>query len=110
MGRLDLRRLKYLHAFMDRHGKARYYFRRNGKRTPLPSSLGSKEFMDAYATCLAEQPAKSVRRPSAVPGTFAALATSYYGSPAYRDLATSSKVNYRRVIDGFLQEHGHRRV
>jgi len=66
--------------------------------------------MDAYATYLAEQPAKSLRRPSAVPGTFAALATSYYGSPAYRDLATSSKVNYRRVIDGFLQEHGHRRV
>ena len=31
-------------------------------------------------------------------------------SPAYRDLATSSKANYRRVIDGFLQEHGHRKV
>jgi integrase len=110
MGRRDLRRLKYVHAFIDRHGKARYYFRRNGKRTPLPGSLGSKEFMDAYAACLAEQPAKSPRRPAAVPGTFAAVAISYYGSPAYRDLAASSKANYRRVIDGFLQEHGHRRV
>jgi hypothetical protein len=110
MGRRDLKRLKYLHAFTDRHGKARYYFRRNGKRAPLPGSLGSKEFMEAYSACLAEQPAKSIRRPAAGPGTFAALAINYFGSPAYRDLAASSKANYRRVIDGFLQEHGHRRV
>ena len=27
----------YVHAFIDRHGKARYYFRRRGsKQTPLP--------------------------------------------------------------------------
>jgi integrase len=107
MGRHDLRRL---HAFIDRRGKARYYFRRNGKRTPLPGSLWSKEFMDAYADCLAEQPAKSLARAAAAPGTFAALAIRYYGSPAYRDLAASSKANYRRVIDSFLQNHGHRRV
>jgi integrase len=110
MGGRDLRRLKYLHAFIDRHGKARYYFRRNGKRTPLPGSLGSKEFLDAYAACLADQPSKSPRRAAAAPGTFAALAIGYYGSPKYLDLAPSSRANYRRVIDGFLEEHGHRRV
>jgi integrase len=66
--------------------------------------------MDAYAACLADQPTKSLGRAAAAPGTLAALAISYYGSPAYRDLAPSSKVNYRRVIDGFLQNHGHRRV
>jgi enterobacteria phage integrase len=110
MGRRDLRRLKYLHAFIDRNGKARYYFRRNGKRTSLPGILGSEEFMDAYAACLADQPTTAPRRAAAAPGTFAALAISYYGSPAYRDLAASSKANYRRVIDGFLEDHGHRRV
>jgi enterobacteria phage integrase len=110
MGGRDLRRLKYLHAFIDRHGKARYYFRRNGKRTPLPGSLGSQEFMDAYAACLAERLPVAPRRAAAAPGTFAALAMSYYGSPKYRDLAPSSRANYRRVIDGFLEEHGHRRV
>lgn len=110
MGRRDIGRLKYLHAFVDRHGRARYYFRRNGKRTPLPGLLGSREFMDAYAACLAEQPAIPERRATAAPGTFAALAISYYRSPSYQDLATSSRANYRRVIDGFLAEHGHRRV
>jgi len=110
MGGRDLRKLKYLHAFVDRHGRARYYFRRNGKRTALPGLLGSKEFMDAYAACLAERLPIGPRREAAAPGTFAALATSYYGSPKYRDLAPSSRTNYRRVIDGFLEEHGHRRV
>lgn len=111
MGRCGLRRLKYLHAFIDRHGKARYYFRRNGKRTALPGLLGSQEFMDAYAACLAiNRPAKPVGRLPAVPGTLAALAVRYYGSPQYHDLSASSRANYRRVIDGFLEEHGHRRV
>jgi integrase len=110
MGRRDLRNLKYLHAFIDRHGSSRYYFRRNGKRTPLPGSLGSKEFMEVYAACLAEQSPPAFRRPAASPGTLAALAASYFGSPKYRALATSSRANYRRVIDGFLREHGHRRV
>lgn len=110
MGGRDLRRLMYLHAFIDRHGRARYYFRRNGKRTRLPGALGSKEFMDAYAACLADEPAKPSRRAAAAPGTLAALAVSYYGSPKYRHLAPSSRANYRRVIDGFLKEHGHRRV
>ena len=66
--------------------------------------------MDAYATALANQPASHAPRPIAGPGTFAALATRYYGSPKYLALSTSSRGNYRRVIDGFLEEHGHRRV
>jgi integrase len=66
--------------------------------------------MDAYAACLADEPLKAIRRVAAAPGTLAALAVSYYGSPSYRHLAQSSRVNYRRVIDGFLNEHGHRRV
>src|SRR5258706_5781538 len=110
MVRRDFRRLKYLHAFIDRHGRSRYYFRRNGKRTPLPGSLGSREFMDAYAACLAELPLLPVQRTVAAPGTLAALAISYFGSPKYHALAASSRRNYRRVIDGFLMEHGHRRV
>jgi enterobacteria phage integrase len=50
------------------------------------------------------------RRPAAAPRTFAALAIRYYGSPQYLALYASSRANYRRVIDGFLEEHGHRRV
>jgi pimeloyl-ACP methyl ester carboxylesterase len=44
------------------------------------------------------------------PGTFAALAIRYYGSPQYQTLSATSRSNYRRVIDGFLKQHGHRQV
>jgi enterobacteria phage integrase len=102
--------LRYIHAFVDHTGRARFYFRRFGKRTPLPGLPGSREFMDAYAACLADQKPPRTRRPAASDGTFAALATLYYGSPQYLALSNTSRGNYRRVIDCFLEEHGHRRV
>jgi enterobacteria phage integrase len=110
MGRRGLIQLKYIHAFRDRFGRMRYYFRRLGKRTPLPGLPGSDEFMQAYSALLS-RPSKTVpQRP--VPGakTFAALAVRYYGSPQYLALSSTSRKNYRRVIDSFLEKHGHRRV
>ena len=42
-------RLQYVHAFRDRHGTDRYYFRRPGfKQIPLPGLPYSAEFMEAY--------------------------------------------------------------
>lgn len=41
--------LKYIHGYVDRTGKRRYYYRRKGHRAvPLPSSYGSPAFMRAY--------------------------------------------------------------
>lgn len=102
--------LKYVHAFTDRTGKRRYYFRRNGKRTALPSTPGSRAFIDAYAALMADQRSPRQARPEARPMTFAAVAGAYYSSPSYRKLAISTRGNYRRVIDHFLEQHGHRRV
>jgi hypothetical protein len=36
-------KLAYVHSFKDRHGKVRRYFRKDGKRTPLPGKPGSAE-------------------------------------------------------------------
>jgi integrase len=66
--------------------------------------------MAAYAACLAELPLPPAKRTFTAPGTLAALASSYFGSPKYHALAPSSRRNYRRVIDGFLKDHGHRRA
>jgi enterobacteria phage integrase len=103
-------RLKYVHAFRDRTGRMRYYFRRHGKRGVLPGLPGSSEFMTAYAVHLNNSPSKVEQRPIAAPGTFAALAIRYYSSPQYLSLSATSRGNYRRVIDGFIKQHGHRRV
>ena len=110
MGGRGVIRLKYVHAFRDRFGSMRYYFRRHGKRTALPGLPGSGEFMAAYATQLGETSKQIAARPKAVPGTFAGLAVRYFGSPQFLSLSPTSRINYRRVIDGFLEQHGHRQV
>jgi integrase len=64
----------------------------------------------AYAAQLNNSSRRAEQRPMAAPGTFAALAIRYYGSPQFQSLSATSRSNYRRVIDGFLEQHGHRRV
>jgi enterobacteria phage integrase len=110
MGGRGVIRLKYVHAFRDRTGLMRYYFRQHGKRSALPGLPGSSEFMAAYAAQLNNQSRQRDLRSPAAPGTFAALAIRYFGSPQYLRLSVTSRTNYRRVIDSFLQQHGHRRV
>ena len=110
MGGRSLTKLRYIHAFVDRHGSPRYYFRRHGKRTVLPGVPGSPDFMSAYAALMAIPQAAPLVRAKAGAGSFSALASIYYGSPQYAQLSASSQRNYRRVIDGFLLTHGHRRV
>ena len=40
---------RYVHGFVDRHGKPRFYFRRPGfESVPLPGLPYSPEFMRAY--------------------------------------------------------------
>ena len=110
MGRSGVIRLKYVHAFRDRFGRMRYYFRRHGMRTALPGLPGSTEFMEVYAAALASAPKDATLGSKAAPGTFDALALRYFGSAQYLSLSATSRANYRRVIEGFLKEHGHRLV
>jgi hypothetical protein len=44
--------LKDVHAFRDRHGHLRHYFRKSGRRVPLPGRVGSEKFMTAYQAAL----------------------------------------------------------
>ena len=48
-------KMRYVNDYVDRTGKPRFYFRRRGKRTPLPGLPGSEEFMAAYQACLADK-------------------------------------------------------
>jgi enterobacteria phage integrase len=110
MGGRGVIRLKYVHAFRDRFGRMRYYFRRHGKRTALPGLPGSGEFMAAYAGQLSETSKRVELLPKPARGTFSALAIRYFGSPQYQTLSATSRSNYRRVVDAFLKQHGHRQV
>jgi integrase len=101
---------KYCNGFLDRHGRARWYFRRSGfKKVPLPGLPWSPEFMAAYEQALAGQPAP-VGAVRTIPGTLRALAVSYFASPAFRTTRLSTQYTYRNVIDRLCKDHGDKRV
>jgi integrase len=93
---------RYVHGFIDRHGKPRHYFRRRGfKKVPLPGMPWSPDFMTAYQNALSGQPVPLGAR-EVLPGSMRALAVSYFGSPEY--VAMSSKSVRRNIIEKFLRE------
>ena len=101
---------KFVHGFIDRHGKPRWYFRRAGfKKIPLPGLPWSPAFMEAYETALAGQPLQ-VGSTRTKPGTVRALAVSYFNSPEFCSLKPSSQAIYRGIIDRFCTQYGENRV
>ena len=102
--------LKYVQQFVDRHGHPRFYFRRLGfKRVALPGMPGSSEFMAACAEA-GETPAPLIGLRQILPGTFNALAASYFGSAAFRKLAPTTQASYRGFIDRLCEADGDKPV
>lgn len=102
-------KLRWVHRFRDRHGKVRYYFRRDGKRVALPGLPGSREFMAAYDRALiGDKPPVAADR--TVAGTMTALAVEWYDSARFKALSPAGQTNYRRIVERFLTDHGHRKV
>lgn len=105
-----LRLPRYVHGFIDRHGKPRFYFRRAGFGSrPLRGSLYSSQFMDDYEAALAGQ-SLPIGADRVRPGTMAALALSYFASPQFRGMRSSSQKIYRGIIERFCREHGDKRA
>jgi integrase len=111
MGPRVMRRLpKFVHGFVDRHGKPRFYFRRAGyKKIPLPGLPWSPEFMAAYEQALAGQPMQ-IGSARVKPATLRALAVSYFASTEFRTKKPSTQYTYRNVIDRLCLEHGDKRA
>jgi integrase len=109
---MKMKKPRYTHGFIDRHGKSRYYFRRPGyKQVPLPGLPWSPQFMAAYEAAM-----KGETRPVEIgidrtkPGTVAALAVAYFRSSEFLGLSPSTQATYRGIIERLRVEHGHRRV
>jgi integrase len=96
---------KHVHGFVDRHGHARYYFRRPGfKRSTLSGVPWSPDFMAAYERAAAGQ-REAIGTPKVLPGSMHALAISYYGSKEFLvDLKVNSQRVRRNIIEKFLRE------
>ncbi len=110
---MTLIKLKYIDRFVDRHGRERFYFRRDrGPRIALPGRPGTPEFMAAYERAAIGEDAKRAPRQRGAPGTFDRLVQDYFSSPEFLGLAPSSKKSYRSVIERLIidEKIGHRLV
>lgn len=107
-------KLAFIHAFSDRHGKSRHYFRRPGfKQIPLPGLPGSTEFMKAYQAALAGEsvPPREIGSGRTKPGTINALVVAYYKSAEFKyELAAETQRARRGLIERFRAEHGDKPV
>ncbi len=98
---------KYVHGFVDRHGKSRFYFRRPGfKSVPLPGLPWSPDFMAAYEAALADAPRIEIGASRMKPGTVAAAVAGYFGSLAFAGLAETTRRTRRQILERFRAEHG----
>jgi hypothetical protein len=80
---------RYVHAYLDRHGRPRHYLRRPGrKEVPLPGLPWSTEFMDAYEVAVNQAAPIVIGAKRSVPGTAAEAVARYLGSAAFAGLAT----------------------
>jgi hypothetical protein len=103
--------LPYVQEFVDRHGKVRRYFRKNGKRTPLPGPPGSKEFREAYeAAASGEWDGEAKDRDVSPPGSINRLVALYYSSAVFKGLEPITQSTYRNEIEKIRKAHGEKRV
>src|SRR5262245_66489259 len=92
--------LPYVNAQRGRDGRIRYwYFRRAGRRWPLPGKPLSEEFMADYRRLLtATEPTARVGRTVMPPGTFGALVAAFFGDKqAFGEKKPSTQRIYRVI-------------
>jgi integrase len=92
---------KYVSSFVDRHGRERFRFRRDGVSFYLPPP-GTEEYRKAYAEALTGVP--SLNR--AKPGTVDDLVSRFYQSLAFRRKGDEWQRTVRRIVEGFREKHG----
>src|SRR5262245_31950077 len=101
-------RFKYIHEFVDRHGKVRRYVRLPGrKRVPLSGAPGTSEFMELYQSAVAPEGAPiEIAANRTRPGTVNAAVVSYLSSAAFAALAPETRRVRRNILERFRLEHG----
>lgn len=97
--------LPYVQTYRDRHGKARYYFRRKGSRRVTLPAPDAPEFLPAYQTALKDEGPVAPSR-ERKPGTLGALCQQYTGSADFKELAPLTRREMTYVINKLLERHG----
>lgn len=104
---------EWVSEYKDRHGKARYRFRRKGFAQYLfRHAPGTEGFRQEYEACKSGVAAEPIA-PGAdrvQPGSFDDLITRYYRSPDFLDPSDRTRVVYRGVIERWRKKYGNAKV
>ena len=96
--------LKYLVSDTDRHGTARVYVRRHGRKVRIRELATVEEFMAAYRAALESKSQDAILKPTAVaPGSLRWLVQTYYGCPEFLGLQGARLGHYRPRTTGPAQ-------
>lgn len=101
-------RLKYVHSFVDKTGKSRFYFRYRGERWPHPDVPGSAEFSKRYDELRVAHAARPVAsgRLAFGPGTLGWAIEKWVASKEFEAKASSTQIRYRRMADLLRERYG----
>jgi integrase len=115
VGQRPVKLPRYVHAFIDRHGRARFYLRRKGRsKVPLPGLPWSPAFMEVYERALAacQAPGAVVIGASrTMAGTLNAAVVAYYQSAAFKsELGEGTQSSQRSLVERFRTKHGDKRL
>ncbi len=101
--------LKFLVEDVDRHGNARLYFRRKGKKVRIRPQIGSDEFMAEYRALVRGDIAPARTEDSAPRQSVRWLVQRYCASGAFMALSPSTRRSRRGILDRLCAEHGNKR-
>lgn len=97
--------------YADRHGKRRWRYRVKGFTAELGTEFASDDFIRRYEAAEGRSKAgPKIGASRTAPGSFDALAVSWYRSPAFLDKAKTTQTVYRNIIEELRQKHGPKRV
>jgi integrase len=103
--------LKYIDPVYKKNGKVYFYFRRHGKRRPLPGAYNSPEFLEAYAALRngAFKP-DEIGADRTKPGTVNAAIVLYYKHPSFTKNKAITQQTDRNILEAFRAKHGDKRI
>lgn len=95
----------YTSIFVDRHGKERCRFRRNGlsRYLPHPSAKGYRE---AYAEALGQSDGAVPFEARSIPQSIGDLLPRFYASPKFKRGGYEWRRTRRAVLEAFREEYG----
>lgn len=91
--------------FVDRHGKERWRFRRNGLSLYLPHP-SAKGYRQAYEEALGKASGAIPLEPRCKPGTVNDLLPRFYDSPKFKRGSHDWRRTRKAVLEAFREEYG----